>query len=171
MLSRQERPSLVADASVPVGCDVSQFDERVAPVYGVEGVLEQLLEPGLVEVVQGILVLVPRGVHQLERAAHDETLALLDAAREVEVHQGVTIDVVESLSVGTVHADGHLPCRSPVLHVLACKRVGGSLEVDDHLLHPFAVALGEPEISERRVQQPVVGFLSVSFSCHVTSCV
>ena len=105
-----------------------------------------------VEVVQGLFVLVPLPVDDLERLGHDEAPSLLDASGEVQVYLHVPVYVVEPLAVGAVHVDGHLPGVAPVLDVLPCKRVG-ALQLDDHLLHALAVALlGQVEVTVRRVQ-------------------
>ena len=68
VLSWQQGYPAVADTAVPVSRDVAQLNERVPPINGVERILEQLLEPGLLKEVFRFLVLLSFGIDQFERA-------------------------------------------------------------------------------------------------------
>ena len=157
MLARYELHPVVADAAVPVGDYVAEFYERVTPIDGIERQLHQLSEPCLVEIVCRVLHLLAVRADNLERARHDEALALLDTAGQVQVSVHVPVDVVKRLAVWAVHVDGQLPGVAPVLYVLPRQRVGRALQVDYHLPHFPAVAfLCEIEVSVSRMQHPVV---------------
>ena len=138
---------IVAHAAVAVSGDVAKLNERVPPVVGGKRILEQLLEPRLVEIVVRLLVLVALRIYQLERLRHDESHTLAHAPRKVKVNLHIPVNVVKAFTVRAVHVDGHLPCLSPVGDVLARERVGGALQFDDHFLHPLAVGgLGKVEV-------------------------
>ena len=62
MLAWQQGYPAVADTAVSVSRDVSQLNERVPPIDGVECILEQLLEPGLLKEVFRFLVLLSFGI-------------------------------------------------------------------------------------------------------------
>ena len=94
MLTRNEFHPIIGLPSVYVGGDVAQFYERVPPVVSVEGELHEQFEPGRIEVVCCLLVLVAILVDQFEGAGHDKALALLYAAGEVQVHLHIAVYVV-----------------------------------------------------------------------------
>ena len=94
MLTRNEAHPVIGLPSVYVGGDVAQFYERVPPVVSVERELHKQFEPGRIEVVCCLLVLVALLVDQFEGTRHDEALALLYAAGEVQVHLYVAVYVV-----------------------------------------------------------------------------
>ena len=146
MLARYKRYPAVADTAVSISCDIAQFNERVSPIDRVVSVFEQLLEPGLVEVVLCFLVLLSLGIDQLERTCHNESLALLDTARQVQVYQCVAVDIVEPLPVRTVYIDGHLPSVAPILHILARERFCCLLNVYDDLSRSLLVSFGKIEV-------------------------
>ena len=127
VLARYESHVVIAAHAVAVLHDVAEFDERVPPIDRIERKAAELLEPGLVEVVQRLVALITCGVHELERFCHDKTLTLANAAGEVPVGIRVAVDVVESLPVGVINVDGELPRLAPVGDVLTGECVGGLL--------------------------------------------
>lgn len=66
MLSRDERDAAVAWASVSIGDDIAELDERVPPVATVKDEAAEPFEPSLVEVVLCILVLFAVCIDELE---------------------------------------------------------------------------------------------------------
>lgn len=70
---------------------------------------------------------------------------------KVNIH--IAVYVVETLAVRAVHIYSHLPGVAPVGNVPACKRIGGALQFDDHLLYALAVRrLRKVEVPVWRVQ-------------------
>ena len=125
----------------------------MSPVDGIERISHELFEPGLVEEVYRLLVLIPFHVYDFERACHDKPSALLHASGEVKIYFRVPVDVVQALAAGAVHIDGRLPGIAPVLDVLPGECIGGALQVDDHFLHPLDVfPLGQIKIAVWRLQ-------------------
>ena len=109
--------------------------------------------------MQSILVFVALCIDKLEGLGHDEALSLGDTAREMGVDLLVAVDVVETLPVGRVDIDGHLPCRPPVGDVLACERVGGTLQLyDDRTDLLWVLSLVEVEVAVGGVQHARVGY-------------
>ena len=57
------------------------------------------------------------------------------------IYFGVSIDVVEHLTVRAFHADGELPRTSPLLYVALGECFGGTLQFGNDALHLSAVVL------------------------------
>ena len=68
MLTRNKIHIRITDAAVSVSAKVAQFDERMSPVDRIERMSHELFEPGLVEEVYRLLVLIPFHVYDFERA-------------------------------------------------------------------------------------------------------
>ena len=152
MLARYECDSAVTWASIAIGDDISELDERMSPVAAVEDEAAEPFEPCLVEVMKGLLVLFAVVVYKLEGLCHDESFPLRDAPREMSIDLDIAIDVVELLTVWRVDIDGHLPCAAPVGNVFSCERVGGALQPDDDGLYSFWIfCLCEVEVAVGRV--------------------
>ena len=138
---------------------------------------QELLEPRLIEEVDGVVLRIATLILYLERLGEHEPLALLDAAREMVVDVGIPIDVVEPLTVGTVHIDSPLPRRAPVLDVGTRERFRGALYFCHQLRNPPAVGiLGEVVVAILGVYDVLLrltashGARYVLSSCHsVTS--
>ena len=144
VFSGYESDVLVDWRAVVVGCYVSEFDERVSVVDGLQDEFAEVFEPLLVKDFCCFGVLCSVSVVESERACHDEVGSLCDASCEVCVSHGVSVDVEESCSVGVFGVDGLLPCSSPSSDVGSCEAF--SLEVDVDGL--FFVGFCESEGSE-----------------------
>lgn len=128
VFSGYESDVLVDWRSVVVGCDVSEFDEGMSVVDGLQDEFAEVFEPLLVKDFCCFGVLCSVSVVESERACHDEVGSLCDASCEVCVSHGVAVDVEESCSVWVFSVDGLLPCCSPSSDVGSCEAF--SLEVD-----------------------------------------
>ena len=146
VLARDELDAAVCWASVAVGGDVWKLYERMAPVAALEHESAELLEPGLVEIVLRILVLIALSIDELEGPGHDEADSLLYATGEMRVDLDIAIDVIEPLSRGRVDIDSHLPGLPPVGDVLACEGVGGALQGEE-CRACSCVSLGEIDVA------------------------
>ena len=144
VFSGYESDVLVDWRAVVVGCDVSEFDEGMSVVDGLQDEFAEVFEPLLVKDFCCFGVLCSVSVVESERACHDEVGSLCDASSEVCVSHGVSVDVEESCSVGVFGVDGLLPCCSPSSDVGSCETF--SLEVDVDGL--FFVGFCESEGSE-----------------------
>ena len=144
VFSGYESDVLVDWRAVVVGCNVSEFDEGVSVVDGLQNEFAEVFEPLLVKDFCCFGVLCSVSVVESERACHDEVGSLCDASSEVCVSHGVSVDVEESCSVGVFGVDGLLPCSSPSSDVGSCEAF--SLEVDVDGL--FFVGFCESEGSE-----------------------
>ena len=127
MLARYKPNATVAGAPVAVLHHLSEFNERMPPIYGVEHLRAQLLEPRLVKEMQGLFVFIFFGVDDLEGSCHDKALSLPHASRKMCVYLRIPIDVVEPLAVGLINVYGELPCPAPICDVLTCECVCGPL--------------------------------------------
>lgn len=87
----------------------------------------------------GFRHLVAVGVHELERLGEDEALALLDTAREMQVHLHVAVNIIKEASVRRIHRESTLPGIAPVSEVLSRKRVRRTLQTNEHLVDLVAV--------------------------------
>lgn len=156
MFAGNEPYPVVTDIPVFVGDRIAQLDERMSPIIGIEGIKQQLFEPLLIEIVQRLFILIAFRIHDFEAPRHDEPFALLDTPRQMQIDRHVTVDVVQPLPVRAVDVDSHLPGVPPVPDVLAGKRIGSAMEIDDYFLEPsLVVFLRQIEIPVRRVQHVV----------------
>ena len=140
-------------ATIAISGNVAKFNERMSPIDRIQGKAQELLKPCLVEIVQRIILHIAILVNNLEGASHDKALALFDTSRKVSINISVTVNVIETLTVGTFHTDCHLPSIAPVLHVGTCKCLGGTLKLCHNLLDiPTSRRLGKVVVTIFRVQ-------------------
>ena len=109
-----------------------------------------MLEPGLIEEVQRILILVTFSIDELERARQHEAVALLDTAGEMEVDVDIAVYVIKPSAVRVVNIDGQLPCAAPVGQIFSGQGISGALYLKYDGPGRFApLRLGEIEVSIR----------------------
>ena len=90
----------------------------MSPVAGFQIVVQQVLEPRLVEVFGGILYGIPARADKLERAGLDEVVYLVYRTGQMRIKLRVRIDVVKTLPVRVVVVLGHLAGCSPRRYVV-----------------------------------------------------
>ena len=93
-------------------------------------------------------------VFDVKRLGKDEACALADASGNVGIRSGISVDIIEHLSVRTLYADSLLPGLAPFLNITLGKSFGSSLKLGYDMLGISAGCLvGEDDVTELGVQQ------------------
>ena len=128
VLSRDELHGVVTQCAAVIADDLTELNEGVPPIDGVEEIAEEVGEPFLLEELSGGDILLGVGSDESEILLEDLTLALGDTSGEVSVEDTVGVNVVKAEAIGVFVIDSGLIGEAPVGNILFGEGVGLLLE-------------------------------------------
>ena len=145
----------VARASVSILPDISQFYQGMPVIDRIENEVAEFIEPFLLEIMLEFIARLAAFVFDVKRLGKDEACALANTSGNMGIRGGISVDIVEHLSVWTLYADGLLPSLAPFLDITFGKSFGGALKLGYDMLGISAGCLvGEDDVAELGMQQP-----------------
>ena len=145
----------VAGTSVSILPDISQFYQGMPVIDRIKNEAAEFVEPFLVEIMLEFITRLAAFVFDVERLGKDEACALADTSGNMGIRGGISVDIVEHLSVWTLYADSLLPSLAPFLDITLGKSFGGALKLGYDILGISTGCLvGEDDVSELGMQQP-----------------
>ena len=144
----------VTRATVSILPDVSQFYQGMPIIDRIKNEAAEFVEPFLVEIMLELITRLAAFVFDVKRLGKDEACALADTSGNVGIRSGISVDIVEHLSIGTLYADSLLPCLAPFLDIALGKSFGSALKLGYDMLGISAGCLvGEDDVTELGMQQ------------------
>lgn len=145
----------VARASVSILPDISQFYQGVPVIDRIKNKAAEFVEPFLLEIMLEFITRLAAFVFDVKRLGKDEACALANTSGNMGIRGGISVDIVEHLSVWTLYADSLLPSLAPFLDITLGKSFGGALKLGYDMLGISAGCLvGEDDVAELGMQQP-----------------
>ena len=144
----------VARASVSILPDISQFYQGMPVIDRIKNEAAEFVEPFLVEIMLELIVRLAAFIFDIERLGKDESCALANTSGNVGIRSGISVDVIEHLSVRTFYADSLLPSFAPFLDITLGKSFGSALKLGYDMLGISSDCLvGKDDVAELGMQQ------------------